>query len=63
MKMSKLDTYKGGAQFQIKSVMGTSMNLNTEKGFGGHKPSASAGTSNPGGTSPGKEMDGSVPIP
>lgn len=47
----------------IKSINGTSMNLNTQKGEGGMKPSAKAGTADPGGTKPHKPECGPVPMP
>ena len=46
----------------VKSVTGTSMALNNQKGYGGQKPMAS-GNSNPGGTKPEKPADGPVPMP
>lgn len=59
--MAKLETYKGGSQFDIKSVSGSSMALNTQRGEGGMKPSAS-GKHNPGDTHPGCEGTTAVPI-
>jgi hypothetical protein len=60
--MAKVDGDRGGAQMGvIKSVDGSSMALNGQKGEGGMKPSAS-GNHNPGGTHPGKEGTTSVPI-
>lgn len=50
------DSYKGGAQFDIKSCSGRSVELNTQKGEGGMKP-AFSGKSDPGGTHPGYDGD------
>ncbi len=47
----------------IKSIQGTSMNLNTQKGEGAQKPMPSGGTSNPGGTKPAKAPEAPVPMP
>ncbi len=47
----------------IKSIQGTSMNLNTQKGEGAQKPMPSGGTSNPGGTKPDKPECGPVKMP
>ena len=47
----------------IKSINGTSLALNNQKGEGGQKPSASAGNSNPEGTKPPKPKEAPVPIP
>ena len=47
----------------IKSINGTSMNLNNQPGMGTQKPSASAGKADPGGTKPPMEKDGAVPMP
>jgi hypothetical protein len=46
----------------ISSVKGTSMALNTQKGYGGMKPSAQ-GNANPGDTNPGKDTCGTVSVP
>lgn len=47
----------------VKGITGTSMNLNNQKGQGTVKPSASAGTANPGGTKPSKPGEAGVPMP
>lgn len=47
----------------IKSINGTSMNLNTQPGDGGQKPSATAGKSDPGDTKPTRPPAGPVPMP
>lgn len=47
----------------VRGVTGTSMNLNTQPGEGGMKPSASAGTSDPGKTKPPKPAENPVPMP
>ena len=44
-------------------ISGTSMALNTQKGYGAVKPSATAGSSSPGGTKPDKPADAAVPMP
>jgi hypothetical protein len=46
----------------IKSINGTSMNLNTAPGCGANKPMEKAGTSNPGNTKPKRVENGSSPI-
>ena len=47
----------------VRSVSGTSMNLNTQKGEGAQKPMPSAGTADPGGTKPEKPASGHVAMP
>ena len=47
----------------VKGVTGTSMNLNTQPGYGGEKPMATAGTASPGGTKPAKPAEKPVPMP
>lgn len=47
----------------VRSVSGTSMNLNGQKGEGAQKPMPSAGSANPGGTKPEKAPSGPVPMP
>lgn len=47
----------------VKSVNGTSMNLNTQPGQGGQKPSAMAGKADPGGTKPHREPEPPTPMP
>lgn len=47
----------------IKSVNGTSMNLNTQPGQGTNKPSATAGKANPGDTKPSCPAEPAVPMP
>lgn len=47
----------------VTGVRGTSMNLNTQPGQGNQKPSATAGSANPGNTKPSKPADGAVPMP
>lgn len=47
----------------IKSVNGTSMNLNTQPGQGTMKPSSSAGKANPGDTKPSTPAEPAVPMP
>jgi hypothetical protein len=48
---------------EIKSIGGTSMNLNTQKGSGGQKPEPKAGSADPGGTKPPHDHGGKVPMP
>ena len=50
------DSYQGGSQFQIKTLNGRSVELNTQRGEGGMKP-AFSGKSDPGGTHPGYDGD------
>lgn len=47
----------------VKGINGTSMNLNTQKGQGTVKPSASAGMASPGGTKPTRPGEAPVPMP
>jgi hypothetical protein len=47
----------------VKGITGTSMNLNTQPGYGAEKPSATAGTANPGNTKPSKPAEKPVPMP
>ena len=47
----------------VKGVSGSSMNLNTEKGQGCTKPSASGGSASPGGTKPSKPAEAPVAMP
>lgn len=47
----------------VKSVNGTSMNLNTQAGQGAQKPMPTAGSADPGGTKPPKPADAPVPMP
>lgn len=46
-----------------KSVNGTSMALNTQRGDGANKPNMGKGNSNPGGTKPEKPACAPVPMP
>lgn len=46
----------------VRGIMGTSMNLNTQKGEGG-KPEPKGGTENPGDTKPPRPETKPVPIP
>lgn len=56
------DKYKGGAQFDIKSINGDSTSLNTQKQAGGEKPKWT-GNSNPGGTHPGGPCEDNSKVP
>jgi hypothetical protein len=47
----------------LKSVSGSSMNLNTQRGEGGMKPVPTSGTASPGGTKPPKAEECHVPMP
>lgn len=47
----------------IKSINGSSMGLNTQKGDGANKPNMGKGDKSPGGTKPEKPMAGPVPMP
>lgn len=46
----------------VKSVRGTSTQLNGQSGCGGQKPMFS-GSESPGGTKPSRPADGPVPMP
>jgi hypothetical protein len=48
---------------EVKSINGTSMALNTQKGDGAQKPNMGKGTSSPGGTKPDKPAAAPVPMP
>lgn len=50
-------------EFDIKSVKGTSMGLNGQKGDGAQKPNMGAGKDSPGGTKPPMPAPGPVPMP
>jgi hypothetical protein len=47
----------------VRGISGTSMNLNTQEGCGTPKPSATAGTSNPGDTKPPRAPEKPVQMP
>ncbi len=47
----------------VKSVTGTSMNLNTRPGQGCDKPVATKGSASPGGTKPPKPAEVAVSMP
>ncbi len=47
----------------VKSISGTSMNLNGQSGQGATKPMPSSGSANPGGTKPEKPAEAPVPMP
>ena len=61
--MSRKSGYGGGDQIgDIKSLRGTSTELNTQKMIGGEKP-AFSGKENPGDTKPPETKDMPVPMP
>jgi hypothetical protein len=47
----------------VKGINGTSMALNNQAGEGTQKPSATAGSANPGNTKPPKPAEKPVPMP